>query len=178
MEIANQQKCAEEKPCMRRRHFLLAGGSLVMLSSLPGFAMETQAIVKSFERKLIAKLSELKTDSPVDFTYPNDEPGFSHFLVKLGTPAGGGVGENKDIVAFNSFCTHMGGPLMGTYKAQHKAMGPCPLHLTTFDLTRHGMVIAGHATDTLPQIVLEVEGDNIYATGIVGLVYGHFNNLG
>jgi arsenite oxidase small subunit len=47
------------------------------------------------------------------------------------------------------------------------------LHLTTFDLTRHGMVISGHATESLPQIVLEVQGDDIYAVGVQGLVYGY-----
>jgi arsenite oxidase small subunit len=49
--------------------------------------------------------------------------------------------------------------------------------MTTFDMTRHGMVVAGHATESLPQVVLEVRGDTIYATGILGLVYGKRNNL-
>jgi arsenite oxidase small subunit len=82
-------------------------------------------------------------------------------------------GQKKDIVAFNQQCTHMGGPLDGTYKPQHQVLGPCPLHLTTFDLTRHGMVASGHATESLPQIVLEIKGDDIYAVGVMGLVYGY-----
>jgi len=56
-------------------------------------------------------------------------------------------------------------------------MGPCPLHLTTFDLTRHGMVISGHATDGLPQARLEVLGDDIVATGVTGLIYGVEDNF-
>jgi arsenite oxidase small subunit len=67
----------------------------------------------------------------------------------------------------------MGGPLDGTYKAKYQVLGPCPLHLTTFDLTKHGMVASGHATESLPQIVLELQGDDIYAVGVMGLVYGH-----
>jgi arsenite oxidase small subunit len=67
--------------------------------------------------------------------------------------------------------------MQGTYKEEYKALGPCPFHLTSFDLTRHGIVIAGHATESLPQIVLEVEGDAIYATGLIGLVYGRAQNL-
>ena len=55
--------------------------------------------------------------------------------------------------------------------------GPCPTHLTTFDLTRHGIVIAGHATESLPQITLEVQGDDIYASGVLGLVFGRRDNL-
>ena len=69
-----------------------------------------------------------------------------------------------------------GWPLNGSYKAKHKALGPCPLHLTTFDLTRHGMVISGHATESLPQARLELEGDDIYVTGIMGLIYGQQTN--
>ena len=98
-------------------------------------------------------------------------------LVKLGTAAGGGVGVDNDIVAFSTLCTHMGGPMDGTYNKIHKGLGPCPLHLTTFDLTRHGIMIGGHATESLPQVMLEVEGDAIYAVGVMGLIYGRASNL-
>jgi arsenite oxidase small subunit len=40
-------------------------------------------------------------------------------------------------------------------------------------------VISGHATESLPQVLLEVEENgDIYATGMRGLVYGRTNNLG
>ena len=35
------------------------------------------------------------------------------------------------------------------------------------------MVVSGHATESLPQIVLEINGDDIYAVGVMGLVYGY-----
>ena len=35
------------------------------------------------------------------------------------------------------------------------------------------MVISGHATESLPQIILELDGDDLFATGIAGLTYGH-----
>ncbi len=98
-------------------------------------------------------------------------------LAKLGVPAGGGVGPDQDIVAFSTLCTHMGGPLAGTYRGQYKVLGPCPFHLSTFDLIKHGMVVAGQATESLPQIVLEVKGDEIWATGVMGLIYGYHSNL-
>lgn len=156
--------------CMSRRQFLLSGGVAVTLAALPGFA-QAAAVKASFKRQKIGRLSALKVGEPVAFNYPFAD--VRNILVKLGTPGGGGVGADKDIVAFNQQCTHMGGPLDGTYKAKYQALGPCPLHLTTFDLTRHGMVISGHATESLPQIVLEVKGDEIYAVGVMGLVYGH-----
>ena len=134
-------------------------------------AEAAQALKAEYPRQKIGTLSALKTGVPVEFNFPY--PDVRNILVKLGVPAGAGIGSDKDIVAFNQQCTHMGGPLDGTYKPQHQVLGPCPLHLTTFDLTRHGMVASGHATESLPQIMLEVQGDDIYAVGVMGLVYGY-----
>ena len=97
--------------------------------------------------------------------------------MKLGVPAGGGIGPDKDVVAFNYTCTHQGGPMQGTYSPPDKSLGPCPLHLSTYDLTRHGILIAGQAYQSLPQVLLELEGDNIFAVGIFGLIFGRFDNL-
>lgn len=160
--------------CMSRRQFLLTGGAtvaLVSLGALPGSAEAAQALKASYPRQKIGSLAALKKGVPLPFNYPYSD--VRNILVKLGVEAGGGAGPQKDIVAFNQQCTHMGGPLDGTYKDKYQALGPCPLHLTTFDLTRHGMVISGQATDSLPQIVLEIQGDDIYAVGVMGLVYGY-----
>ncbi len=163
-----------ERLCMSRRQMLLSGGAavtLITLGGLPGLAQAAQALKATYPRQKIGTVSALKAGVPVDFNYPY--PDIRNILVKLGAPAGAGLGADKDIVAFNQQCTHMGGPLDGTYKPAHQVLGPCPLHLTTFDLTRHGMVVSGHATESLPQIVLEVKGDDIYAVGVMGLVYGY-----
>ena len=162
------------RACMSRRQLLLCGGAslaLISLASLPGMAQAAQALKATYPRQKIGSLSALKNGMPVDFNYPY--PGIRNILVKLGVAAGAGIGVDRDVVAFNQQCTHMGGPLDGTYKAEHQVLGPCPLHLTTFDLTRHGMVASGHATESLPQIVLELQGDNIFAVGVMGLVYGY-----
>jgi arsenite oxidase small subunit len=161
--------------CMSRRQFLLAGGAMVTLAAI-GLPSEAEAapmhaLKATYPRTKIGSLSALKKGIPVEFAYPYDD--VRNILVKLGTKAGGGIGADQDVVAFNQQCTHMGGPLAGTYKDAYQALGPCPLHLTTFDLTRHGMVISGHGTESLPQIVLEVKGDDIYAVGVQGLVYGY-----
>lgn len=65
----------------------------------------------------------------------------------------------------------------GTYKPGLQMLGACPMHFTTFDLTRHGMVVSGHATESLPQIILESEGDDLYPTGVMGLIHGYGSNL-
>lgn len=99
----------------------------------------------------------------VEFTYPDDGDYSDSMLVKLGARAGGGIGADQDVVAFNTICTHQGGAMAGTYGAAYKSLGPCPLHLSTYDLTRHGILISGQAYQSLPQVLLELEGDDIYA---------------
>ncbi len=132
-------------------------------------------VLTTFPRQRIASLADLRQGEPLDFDYPLQ--GQQSFVVKLGERALGGVGEDEDIVAFSYLCTHMGCPLVGLYKDEHKILGPCACHFTTFDLTKNGMVVLGQATQNLPQITLAVEGDDLYATGVMGLIYGFRDNL-
>lgn len=163
--------------CANRRQFLLTGGATVAMVMLGTPPRPVMAQVKGYARKKIGSISKLKEGASVTFLYPNKDT--ENILVRLGVPAGGGVGPKADIVAFNGLCTHMGGDLTGSgYKHADKALGPCSFHLSTFDLTKHGMIIAGHGTQSLPQIQLETEGDDIYAVGVMGLLYGHHSNLG
>lgn len=174
------QAAGTRRCLMNRRQFLLTGGiaTTVVMVGIPGLAeAQTPAAISTYPRKLVAKLSDLTVDEPFDFEYPDEGAYAESILVKLGKEAGGGIGPDQDIVAFNYTCTHQGGPLQGTYQAADKALGPCPLHLTTFDLTRHGIFISGQAYQSLPQVLLELEGDNIYAVGMFGLIYGRFDNL-
>lgn len=165
-----------------RRRFLLTSGAttatvMVMMNAGTPLAKEVPAVVATYPRKLIAKLSALKTDKPLAFQYPDEGTYAESMIVKLGVPAGGGIGPDRDVVAFNYYCTHQGGFLSDTYKADTKSLGTCPLHLTTFDLTRHGIVIAGQAYESLPQVLLELQGDDIFAVGLFGLIYGRYDNL-
>lgn len=168
----------EERSCFSRRAFLLGSGTaagIVMVGGIPDL-VDAALQTADYPRQKIGKLSELKTDAPKFIQYPWEDVNSMATLVKLGVPAGGGAGPGRDIVAFSNLCSHMGGPLQGTYKKEHKILGPCPFHLTTFDLTKHGMVVSGQATESLPQIRLEVQGDDIYATGVMGLIYGYHDN--
>lgn len=179
-ENREAEKAGTQSCIMTRRQFLLTGGitTAVVMVGIPGLPeAQTPAAVSTYPRKFIAKLSELQQDVPVDFEYPDEGLYAQSMLVKLGQQAGGGLGPDRDVVAFNYICTHQGGPLQGTYKPEHKALGPCPLHLTTFDLTRHGIFISGQAYQSLPQVLLELQGDDIYAVGMFGLIYGRFENI-
>lgn len=132
---------------LNRPHFLFGAGAIITRLSMPGWMRQTgmpaqmRVQITEYPRQLLGSLSQLKVGEVVPFNYPWDHPNAANFLIKLGQPAGGGVGSDNDVVAFNSFCTHQGGPLAGKFNAEVGVAGPCPLHWTTFDLTRHGMVV-------------------------------------
>ncbi len=133
------------------------------------------AIVTGYPRTRVASVSELKVNEPLTFMYPTEQTNSA--LYKLGKPVHRGVGDEGDIVAYNTDCTHMGCPLAGLFKAEHSILGPCACHFTTFDLTKRGQVVIGQATENLPQVLLEIEGDDIIAVGTLGLAYGFRDNL-
>ena len=133
-----------------------------------------------YPRKKIGTLSGLRNNQPVDFSYPDDEQNSQCMLVKMGgAKAGGGIGPKRDVVAFSYLCTHQGGFMKGKYQAvgPHRVLGQCPLHLSTYDLTRHGIIVSGQAYQSLPQVLLELDGDDIYAVGMMGLLFGRDKNL-
>ncbi|MCH8992091.1 MAG: arsenate reductase (azurin) small subunit [Acidobacteria bacterium] len=132
------------------------------------------AVVGLFPRIRVASVGDVNATTPISFDYPLQ--GQSNVMVKLDQPVAGEVGPDEDIVAFSSLCTHMG-CVVSEYRPEHKALGPCPCHFSTFDLAHNGMVTLGQATQNLPQVLLSVEGDDIYATGVLRLVYGYANTL-
>jgi arsenite oxidase small subunit len=136
----------------------------------------SRAQVAAYEGQIIGSVSAMRVGEPVQFRYPWDHPNCESYLIKLGVPAGGGVGPDNDVVAYNTLCPHMGISLLNQYKEEHQVLGPCPAHLSTYDLTRHGMIVSGHATEGLPQITLETQGDDIVATGLLALIYGFGDN--
>lgn len=169
---------ALQDTCMSRRRFLFMGaatlGLVVLEGILPGRLVTAETA--RYEGRKIGSLSDLRTGVPVQFRYPWDHPNCESYLIKLGAEAGGGIGPDRDVVAFNTLCPHMGFSLLDTYKPQHQVLGPCGWHLSTYDLTRHGMIVAGHATSGLPQVLLEAHGDDIYAIGVMSLIFGFGDN--
>ncbi len=132
-------------------------------------------VVTLYPRVRIGSLAALGVGDSIDFDYPTRDAQAS--LFRLGRPAAGGIGPDRDVVAFATDCTHMGCPLRGAYNADHGVLGPCGCHFTTFDLSLRGQVVIGQATESLPQIVLDLDDDDIFAVGTLGLVYGFRDNL-
>lgn len=181
--MTKQPRCLHDRTVpawLTRRQLLVLGGTSVTVlatirATAPALGKAFQLVISAYPETKVATLSMLRPRTPVEFAYPTED--VHNMLVMLGERAGEGVGPNKDIVAFNTICTHMGGPLgPETYKPTSNVLGPCPLHLTTFDLTKHGMVVSGHATESLPQIALDLRGEDIYAVGVMGLMYGYSVN--
>ena len=187
-DIVSKEKSAAHGKCMMtRRGFLMTSGaatavSTVGISLFPGTsnAFSSSAQVIGYPRKKIASLSDLKDDQPFDFNYPDEVRNNQCILVKMGgTQGGGGVGQKKDIVAFSYLCTHQGGPMQGSYRVagDQRVLGQCPFHLSTYDMRRHGIIVSGQAYESLPQVLLELDGNDIYAVGMLGLVFGRNTNL-
>ena len=171
-----------EKSTASRRDFLKAsvgvGGALGILASPIGM---TQAI-----DSVSADVAELPRPipgcgSPAYPIWPTASPSTSNTHCRSTTiswsiwelPLFWGVGPDSDIVVFSYSCAHMGCPLNGMYKSEHNVLGPCTCHFSQFDLTKSGILSIGQATQSLPQVLLEVEGSGIFATGVTGLLYGH-----
>jgi arsenite oxidase small subunit len=178
---------------IRRRSFLATaaaatGSALAGCSSIfgdgegeddgtkPDDAPTTRAdTIEKYPRIQVGTVDELSAGNVQTFDYPLD--GKSNFLTRIDGEAWGGVGPDGSIVAYSSLCTHMGCGVSGQVKPDQEMAGPCPCHYTTFDLSKGGLVVSGAATTDLPQIRLDIEDGEIYATGVDGLVYGQRHNL-
>ncbi len=171
-------------PNMTRREFVylgaatgavLAAGAALPLAILTRDA-EGNAVGAAvfFPEKRVASLGDLEIGVPVMFDYPFE--GQASMLVKLGEQVPNGIGPDGDVVAFSRICTHMGCELTG-YQAEHQVLGPCPCHFSTFDLIHGGQVVLGQATQSLPQIMISLDGETINANAVVGLVYGYADTL-
>ncbi len=133
------------------------------------------ARLASFPAVQVGRLSDLEVGNPIFFDYPL--VGQSNIAVRMGEPVLGGVGPDRDVVAFSNLCTHMGCPITD-YRHEQRVLGPCPCHYTTFDLSRDGVAALGQATQNLPRVLLQVDDDDLTATGVYRLVYGHDDTLG
>jgi arsenite oxidase small subunit len=165
---------ADERGIITRRQALLAGGV-----AAAGTAAGVIIVVSGedeeeaeFPRQTIAKVSDLRPNEPVSFEYPLD--GQSSVLVDLGDEVPGGVGDNSSIVAYSALCQHMGCPVQFVPEGGYML---CPCHQSKYDPAREGNVIQGVAQTPLPRIELEIDGDDIVAVGVTGLIYGYRENL-
>jgi arsenite oxidase small subunit len=156
-----------------RRQALVAGGVAAAGAGAAGIVIATSGDDEGeFPRLSVARVGDLQPNQPVSFEYPLE--GQSSILVDLGDEVPGGVGDNNSIVAYSTLCQHMGCDVQfvpeGTYML-------CPCHQSKYDPAREGNVIQGVAQTPLPRIELEIDGDDVVAVGVDGLIYGYRENL-
>ncbi|WP_172147832.1 MULTISPECIES: arsenate reductase (azurin) small subunit [Pseudomonas] len=164
-----------------RRGFLKVGGG-VAASVVIGVPALTQAAASSAEGRVnlpypmnaISKAQELQANTPVAFSYP--DAASPCVLIKMGSAVPGGVGPERDIVAYSTLCTHMGCPV--TYDPGQRLF-KCPCHFSIFDPEHVGQMVSGQATENLPSIVLvyNPDDDSVNAVAVDGLIYGRQSNL-
>jgi arsenite oxidase small subunit len=161
-----------------RRQFLRGSGATAVAGAAGAFsgrqaeAAQGRARV-DYPSHRLANVANLQVNEPLDITYPDaDSPGV---LLKLGTPAEGGVGPDGDIVAFSIMCPHKGYPVQ--YSTSDQTFN-CPGHYSRFDPESGGLQIWGQATQNLPQFTLRVDDNgDIFAEGVDELIYGRVSNV-
>jgi arsenite oxidase small subunit len=159
-----------------RKQVLIGGGAV----AVAGGAAAVIAVAtgggggegEKYPRLKVARVSDLKPNTPVDFDYP--VKGQKSVLLDMGEAVPGGVGDKSSIVAYSVLCQHMGCPVGYLPDKKHFL---CGCHQSQYDPAREGYVIQGVAQRPLPQIKLSVDGDDVVATGIEGLIYGYRDNL-
>ena len=167
-----------QRPRVTRRDFIRIGSATAStglanaLLPVAAAAAAPAAPPPSLPVVSVARLSTLKPDAPVAFTYPDSSS--PALLVRLAQPAINGVGPNQSVVAFSVLCTHKGCPV--AYRPERRLF-VCPCHWSSFDPGKAGQMVIGQASESLPQVRLRVQGDEIQAVGIDGLVYGRHTNL-
>lgn len=169
---------------LSRRSFLkLSGGSgMAAAASLAPFASANAQTAAAgaipgtldYPSTTVTAARQLTVDAPLPFSYPDEQSPCT--VIKLGSPVPGGVGPDRDIVAYSILCTHMGCPT--TYDTETRTF-KCPCHFSEFDAEKAGQMICGQATENLPRVLLQYDesSDTVSAVGIDGLIYGRQANI-
>jgi arsenite oxidase small subunit len=167
---------------LSRRQFLKFTGGIATatgaavggLGTVEAATGEVGRTTLPYKPKVVAKASQLKENSPVSFTFPDEASPCT--LVKMGRPVAGGVGPDRDIVAFSTLCTHMGCPV--NYEPGTRTFR-CGCHFSVFDAELAGQMVCGQATENLPQVALRYNEKTgvVSAVAIEGLIYGRQSNV-
>jgi len=167
-------------PKMSRRNFLKGSGAA---ATIPLIGASTNAQAKeanstgatlSYPETAVGDANKLAVNEAVKFTYPDSSSPCA--LIRMGKEVPGGVGPDKDIVAYSVLCTHMGCQV--SYSSEAKTF-KCPCHFSVFDSEKEGQMVTGQATENLPRILLSYNNDSgeIKAIGVDGLIFGRQANI-
>jgi arsenite oxidase small subunit len=167
-------------PKMSRRNFLKGSGAA---ATIPLIGATTNAQAKegnstaaslNYPETAVGNANKLAVNEAVNFSYPDSSSPCA--LIRMGKEVPGGVGPDKDIVAYSTLCTHMGCPV--AYSTEARTF-KCPCHFSVFDSEKEGQMVTGQATENLPRIILSHNADTgeIQAVGVDGLIFGRQANV-
>jgi Rieske Fe-S protein len=140
----------QQNPTRREVTKSLTTASLLTIAAT--VLSSTGCAQKPFATKLIANRSDLPVGGSQVFAYPTDDR--PCFLLR---PAA------DTFIAFSRLCTHHGCPIF--YRPEASEFD-CPCHGGVFSAA-DGSVLAGPPPRPLPQIKLNLRGQQIFAVGIV-----------
>lgn len=151
-----------------------AGAAVAGVATAETNPMDVGRASLPYPMKPVARLRDLKVNAPVSFNFPDASSPCA--LVKMGHAVPGGVGPDRDIVAYSTLCTHMGCPV--SYDTATRTFR-CPCHFSTFDAEMVGQMVCGQATENLPQVILQysAKDDTLTAVAVDGLIYGRQANI-
>lgn len=145
----------EEDHYVSRREFFkfmtLASGGLALGSAGLAAWAQLKRDHRTFEPAMIAKVSDVPVGSSFGFSYPR--PGDICILIHA---------KQGEYVAYSRRCTHLSCPV--DYQHEKNRIY-CPCHNGAFSV-EDGSVLQGPPPHALPRILLEVRGDEIFATGV------------
>jgi arsenite oxidase small subunit len=134
---------------------LVGAAGLFAVSSLPWGAVAAKELMnlgdKEYPKTKIADVKDVAIGDSVDFSFPSDHD--SAILIRL---------SEKKYVAFQNACTHLRCPVF--WKKEEGEM-ICPCHHGKFD-AHTGVPTAGPPRRPLPEIVVKIENDSIYAVRV------------
>lgn len=147
------------------------GGAAAVILTRDGEEGE-EAAASDYPRLAVARRGDIQPGQAVSFEYPLE--GQQSLLIDLDEEVPEGVGDGNSIVAYSILCQHMGCPVQ---YVQEGAYFLCPCHQSKYDPAREGFVVQGVAMTPLPRIQLEVDGEDVLAVGVSGLIFGYRENL-
>lgn len=137
-------------------------------------AASSGATTLAYPKHTVGRARGMPVNQAVSFTYPDTSS--SCYVIRMGSRVAGGVGPDRDIVAYSAMCTHMGCPV--AYDGGTRTF-KCGCHFSIFDPEQQGQMVCGQATEDLPRVLLEYDArtDTVTAVGIDGLLYGRQSNI-
>lgn len=167
---------------MNRRNFLKGSSvaATIPLMGATGNALATQSsgsntgVTLDYPKATIGNANRLPVNKSVSFSYPDSDSPCA--MIRMGQQVPGGVGPDKDIVAYSILCNHMGCAL--DYAPETRTF-KCPCHFSIFDSEKAGQMVTGQSTENLPRILLSYNkgSGEIKAIGVDGLIYGRQANV-